>query len=207
MYFGEKPNLALLSFENRIPLQCVSGGNTNFTNTLIGDTLTPLVVALTCISIDLYVRKFTAEETNSRSRKVRRSPSMDSTNRQSRSRSTYLRINETQFFFQAFLLVTYVVLPSCSRAIFSVFRCTTFIIDADGHEARYLTADLSIECSGPQYNLLLGYTSVMILVRLVSHVCLYNALSGQKASFSPLSSLPRTDIPLGYTFALCVTSV
>ena len=65
-------------------------------------------------------------------------------------------------FEQAFkysLLVIYTFLPTVSLAIFDTFKCIAF---ADG--THWLRVDLSVECYTPQYDAVLGFAIVMIVV-------------------------------------------
>ena len=61
--------------------------------------------------------------------------------------------------------LTYLVLPSTTTVIFQTFVCTDVDPnneDNDDHD-RYLTADMSIHCSGSYYNIYVAYAAVMIV--------------------------------------------
>ena len=52
------------------------------------------------------------------------------------------------------------MLPTISRRIFQTFRCQTY----DNGDVRLLEMDLEIECTSPEYKLMLFYAIIMCLV-------------------------------------------
>jgi hypothetical protein len=60
---------------------------------------------------------------------------------------------------EAFLVLTYLVLPGTTMAIFRTFPCESF---DDG--TRWLRADYSIDCTSSQHKIAVAYASVMVLV-------------------------------------------
>ena len=67
-------------------------------------------------------------------------------------------------FFQGFLLVLFIVLPSASSKSFAVFRCNGYETDADGNMDYYLAVDYSINCSSTRYEALFATSLVMMLI-------------------------------------------
>ena len=78
-------------------------------------------------------------------------------------------------YLNYFFYLTYLVLPSTSTVIFQTFPRTD--VDPDNEDDDnydfYLTADMSIHCSGSYYNLYRVYASVMILVYPIGIPAMY----------------------------------
>jgi len=61
--------------------------------------------------------------------------------------------------------LTYLVLPSTTTVIFQTFVCTDVDPDNEDYDDHdwYLSADMSIHCSGSYYNVYVAYAAVMIV--------------------------------------------
>lgn len=83
----------------------------------------------------------------------------------------------------AFLLVTFLVLPECSKKIFATFRCNDYDAmyeDGKDETERLLAMDLSVDCGWPndtaQYVAMQTYAVLMILVYPIGIPAMYTVL-------------------------------
>ncbi len=83
--------------------------------------------------------------------------------------------HRNDFFFQAFLLTLYIVLPSTSSKCFASFRCDPYEV-GDGDVEYYLAVDHSINCSSAQYRSLFATALLFILIYPIGVPLLYGVL-------------------------------
>ena len=135
-------------FWSALPFDCIFYENDYFDSVLL-TTLTPIIICTF-----LLVMHFQSNT----------GPSM----------TTIVHRNVT--YFQAFLLVLFIVLPSCSSKIFAAFVCDSFDINGDDDTATFLQSDYMINCDSQRYTVLLSYSIVMILIYPIGVPCLFAVL-------------------------------
>ena len=118
----------------------------SYRGSLVASTLTPLLFALTFLGFHTYQHFHTKF------------------------------VDRSRFFFQGFLLILYVVLPSTSSKCFAVFRCSEYEVSADGDVAYYMAVDHSIDCSSTRYKAVFTVAVVFILVYPVGVPLLFGVL-------------------------------
>lgn len=136
-------------FWSALPFDCIFYENDYFDSVLLS-TLTPIII---CIL--LLVMHFQSNA----------GPSM-----------TTVLVHRNVTYFQAFLLVLFIVLPSCSSKIFATFVCDSFDINGDDGTANFLQSDYAIDCDSQRYSILLSYSIVMIIIYPIGVPCLFAVL-------------------------------
>ena len=137
--------LAFVNFDiaSRVPLSC--SFQSDYLDSLLLTTLSPIVVCLMLLGLHVYH------------------------DHQNSKRSSYPhtwhkeRLNQ-DIYFQGFLLVLFIILPSTTSKSFAVFRCNEYETNADGNMEYYLAVDYSIDCSSTRYDALLATSLLMILI-------------------------------------------
>ena len=118
-------------------MNCLLRKNFNHFDNLILSTMVPLMIAIILLLAALLLRRFEERQRRSGSQTARRSVEC----------------------FAAFLLLTFIVLPSASNTILRTFYCTEI---ATGDE--WLVADYSIRCGTSQHRLHLVFCYIMIFI-------------------------------------------
>ena len=88
------------------------------------------------------------------------------------AKSVEARIKRSQRYTHMFLLITYIVVIGSSTKAILYFKCEAFVFP-DGSSARYLAADMSIDCDGDEWNRHAFYAAAMILIYPVGIPLLY----------------------------------
>jgi len=82
------------------------------------------------------------------------------------------QVNRSHRYTHAFLVTTYIVIIGSSTKPIHYFKCEEYALPDGSHE-RYLSADVSIDCDGDEWEAYSKYAAVMILVYPVGIPLMY----------------------------------
>lgn len=134
-----------LDFIQLLPLECVTelrlGRRTDFHGTLIFSTGYPIAVLLIGLLVHWLLRLTAGTKTDA-------------------AKAASLRLKADRIMTYVFFLF-YIVLPSTSAKIFSIFQC--FKLD-DPEQTRVLRADFSVDCRTGKHLFVQIYAIVMMVI-------------------------------------------